>query len=62
MNYYYVHSNTTSFIVNFIMINFWVIWASESDGDYEEYDDEDDIEEEIKESGCDRVLRLLQGI
>lgn len=44
------------------MINFWVIWASESDGDYEEYDDEDDIEEEIKESGCDRVLRLLQGI
>ncbi|XP_070024256.1 zinc finger CCCH domain-containing protein 62-like isoform X2 [Nicotiana sylvestris] len=35
--------------------------SSESDGDYEEYDDEDDIEEEIKESGCDRVLRLLQG-
>ncbi|XP_019235559.1 PREDICTED: zinc finger CCCH domain-containing protein 62-like isoform X2 [Nicotiana attenuata] len=35
--------------------------SSESDGDYEEYDDEDDIEEESKESGCDRVLRLLQG-
>lgn len=45
-----------------MMINFWVIWASESDGDYEEYDDEDDIEEESKESECDRVLRLLQGI